>query len=158
MLAARFRLGAHNVRIYNEGERRAVELHLEMDESLDLEEAHRQATQFENELQKAVPGLARVDTHLEPRGDGTSTRRAEPAGQRNIEAALAEFLRAHKIAAHPHDVRVKEVGGELAVSLHFTLDGATSIAEAHQLTEQLEAHLRQRVPNVGRVVIHPEPQ
>ena len=32
------------------------------------------------------------------------------------------------------------------------------IGDAHDLTVALEAHLRARVPNVGRVVIHVEPR
>jgi divalent metal cation (Fe/Co/Zn/Cd) transporter len=32
-----------------------------------------------------------------------------------------------------------------------------AITDAHELTEQLEKHVRARVPSVGRVVIHVEP-
>ena len=33
-------------------------------------------------------------------------------------------------------------GGELAVSFHCTLDAATAITEAHELTVRLEEYLR----------------
>ena len=34
----------------------------------------------------------------------------------------------------------------------------TPIAEAHSLTEHIESRLRRRVPDLGRVVIHVEPE
>ena len=74
VLAARHGLGAHGIRIYqDEAGRRAVELHLEVSESLSLEKAHQQATTFEEELRKAIPEMARIVTHLEPTGDASST-------------------------------------------------------------------------------------
>jgi cation diffusion facilitator family transporter len=157
VLAARHHLGAHGIRIYEEAAERSLELHLEVSESLDLEQAHRQATEFERDLRQSVPGLKRIVTHLEPAGDDAATLRAEPAGQVPIRRVLEEFLEAYPLRARPHDMRVQMAGGELAVSFHCTLDAATAITEAHDFTVRLEEYLRGRVPNLGRVVIHVEP-
>ena len=56
-----------------------------------------------------------------------------------------------------HDVSVQQTGDELAVSCHCTLDPGTTITDAHQLSERMEAYLRGKVAQVGRVVIHVEP-
>ena len=157
ILAARHGLGAHGIRIYEEHDRRSIELHLEVSESLDLEQAHAQATDFERELRRKAAYLDRIVSHIEPSGDSSATRRAEPAGQAQVEQALAEFLAADAAAPAIHDVKVQLAGGELAVSFHCTLDPATKITDAHVLTEQIESHLRQQIPNLGRVVIHVEP-
>jgi len=158
VLAARHGLGAHGIRIYEEDGRRSVELHLEVDQSLVLEEAHRHATDFERALRQAVPGLRRIVTHIEPAGDAASTIQAEPAGQLRVQAVLTEFLQANPIPVRPHDVQVQAAGGELAVSFHCTLDAGTAITEAHGFTVRLEEYLRARIPNLGRVVIHVEPE
>jgi divalent metal cation (Fe/Co/Zn/Cd) transporter len=157
ILAARHGLGAHGIRFYQDVGGRSVELHLEVDESLDLEEAHRQATEFERALRNAFPDLARIITHLEPKGDDTATVQAEPAGKREIEAFIAEFVRKEREFLEPHDLIVQAAGDELAVSFHCTLDPSISITDAHELTVRLEDYLRGRVPNLGRVVIHVEP-
>ncbi|MGA2035005.1 MAG: cation-efflux pump, partial [Thermoguttaceae bacterium] len=78
-LAARLGLGAHGIRLYEQDRQRWLELHLEVNESLSLEEAHRQASAFESDLRARVPELDRIVTHLEPAGDSTSILRAEPA-------------------------------------------------------------------------------
>jgi cation diffusion facilitator family transporter len=158
VLAARHGLGAHGIRIYEEDGRRSVELHLEVDQSLVLEEAHRQATDFERALRQAVPGLRRIVTHIEPAGDAASTIQAEPAGQLRVQAVLTEFLQANPIPVRPHDVQVQAAGGELAISFHCTLEAGTAITDAHDFTVRLEEYLRARIPNLGRVVIHVEPE
>ena len=157
LVASRHGLGAHGVRVYDESGHRSLELHLEVNEALTLEEAHRQATGFEEEIRGAIPDLARVITHLEPAGSASSLVRAETAGAAEIERAIREFLDESTVALKPHEIRVQRTGEELAVSFHCTLDAETAVTAAHELTEQLEKHLRARVPELGRVVIHVEP-
>ena len=157
LLAARHGLGAHGIRIYEEHGQRWLELHLEVSDALLLDEAHRQATEFERTLRKSLPEFKRIVTHIEPTGDAAATIRSEPAGQLQVQEAIGEFLQDYPLRVKPHDVRVQLAGGELAVSFHCTLDPATAITAAHDLTVRLEEHLRSRVPGLGRVVIHVEP-
>ena len=158
LLAARHGLGAHGIRIYEENRQRWLELHLEVSESLLLDEAHRQATEFERALRKSLPGVTRIITHIEPTGDAAATVRGQPAGQLQVQKAIADFLADYGLPVHVHDVRVQAAGGELAVSFHCTLAPATAITEAHALTVRLEEYLRAHVPGLGRVAIHVEPE
>jgi cation diffusion facilitator family transporter len=157
LLAARHSLGAHGIRIYEEHGQRWLELHLEVSDSLLLDEAHRQATEFERALRQSLPEIKRIVTHIEPTGDAAATIRTEPAGQLQVQQAIGEFLQNYPLRVKPHNVRVQLAGGELAVSFHCTLDAATAITQAHDLTVRLEEHLRSKVPGLGRVVIHVEP-
>jgi divalent metal cation (Fe/Co/Zn/Cd) transporter len=157
VLAARHGLGAHGIRVYKENRLRSLELHLEVSESLDLEQAHQQVTEFETELRGTVAELDRVVTHIEPAGDASATREAMPARGSQVQEALQQFLAAEPVAAAVHDLKAQWAAGELAVSLHCTLDAATTITDAHDLTQRMEAHLRAQVPNLGRVLIHVEP-
>ena len=144
LLAARHGLGAHGIRIYEENRQRWLELHLEVSDSLLLDEAHRQATEFERALRKSLPGVTRIITHIEPTGDAAATVRGQPAGQLQVQKAIGDFLADYGLPVHVHDVRVQAAGGELAVSFHCTLDPATAITEAHALTVRLEEYLRPR--------------
>jgi len=157
VLAARRGLGAHGVRIYEQEGKRSIELHLEVNESLRLEEAHRLATLFEEDLRARVPGLARIVSHIEPAGEATATIHTQDVSESAVRKAIREFLVERGFALHPHEVKVQRTKGELAVSFHCALAPETAITDAHELTEQLEKHLRARLPDVGRVVIHVEP-
>jgi divalent metal cation (Fe/Co/Zn/Cd) transporter len=122
-----------------------------------LDEAHRQATEFERALRNSVPGVTRIVTHIEPVGDSAATIRSQPAGQLQVQKAIGEFLEDYPLRVAPHDVRVQMAGGEMAVSFHCTLDAATAITAAHDFTVRLEEYLRAHVPGLGRVVIDVEP-
>jgi cation diffusion facilitator family transporter len=158
LLAARHGLGAHGIRIYEEDQQRWLELHLEVSESLLLDEAHRQATEFERSLRKSLPGVTRIITHIEPTGDAVATIRGQRAGQSELQKAIADFVKDYPLPVQAHDVRVQQVGGELAVSCHCALDASTAITAAHDFTVRLEEYLRAHVPGLGRVVIHVEPK
>ncbi|MBN2578329.1 MAG: cation diffusion facilitator family transporter [Pirellulales bacterium] len=158
VLAARRGLSAHGVRIYEDQGQQWLELHLEVSSELRLDEAHQQATQFEQALREEIPGLQRIVTHIEPAGDATATFAAEPVGESGVKRVLNEFIQEHRLAIHPHQIHVQQTGEELSVSLHCMLDPATAITDAHDLTVRLEDYLRQRIPDLGRVVIHVEPR
>ena len=157
-IAARQGLGAHGIRIVREEHRRALELHLEVSDSLSLEEAHREATEFETSLRAQAPEITRIVTHLEPAGDASATVQVEPASEAAVRQAIHEFVAANPVPARPHEYRVQSAEGQLMVSFHCALDAEIPITAAHDWTEQLERHLRQRIPQLGRVVIHVEPR
>lgn len=157
LLAARLGMGAHALRIYHHGDLRSLELHLEVDEHLTLEEAHRQASEFEETLYQMVPALARVVTHLEPAGENQATQRGRPVDAGPVRQVIREFLATEHLAVKPHNLTVQQVGGELAISFHCVMAPSTPITEAHDFTLRLENYLRTQMPDVGRVVIHVEP-
>jgi cation diffusion facilitator family transporter len=174
VLARRQGMGAHAIRIYHDrpslsdtgtsadGDPQRVslgiELHLEVPESLDLHQAHDRATEFERQLRADVPGVERIVTHLEPAGDVAATCQAEPAGQLEVYRLLSEFADQHPTPIRPHDVRVHDRGDHYDISFHCGLAPGTNITDAHRRTEQIEEFLRQRLPGLGRVVIHVEPE
>jgi divalent metal cation (Fe/Co/Zn/Cd) transporter len=158
MLAARHGLGAHGIRLYEQDSQRWLELHLEVSESLSLEQAHRQATEFEHDVRESMPGVTRIVSHLEPAGDITSVVQAEPADETQVKAALEEFFRSHHLDVKLHNIEVQRVAGELQVSFHFRLSPDTMIADAHDFTVRVEDFLRGRIEKLGRVVIHVEPK
>jgi len=157
LLAARNGLGAHGIRVYFQAGRRSVGLHVEVDESLTLREAHDQVTAFEKALRRVLPDLDEIQSHIEPRGDASAMHHALSTDERPIQTALEDLQRESTLRWEAHDLRVQKVHGELAVSFHVVLEPETSIADAHHLTEQVEKGLRERVPNLGRITIHVEP-
>ncbi|MFA6029098.1 MAG: cation-efflux pump [Elusimicrobiota bacterium] len=158
ILAARRGLGAHAVRVYEEEGKRSVELHLEVAEDLSVSEAHAEADAFEEDLRSSFPALENVVTHLEPAGEAAATKKAETVGEARVQDELLEFCKRQHVPANLHDLKVRLSGGELSVSMHCALDAATGIRDAHDFTEQLEKHLRERVSGLGRVLIHVEPK
>jgi len=159
LLAARHGLGAHGIRIYDlsAGGGHVLELHLEVSDSLNVNQAHEQATAFEQELRQSLPGIDQVVTHIEPTGEDIVRRQATAADEAQVWRLLQRLPEEIGFDCHPHKVVLQRVMGELLLSFHCTMNPAAPITDAHTLTEKIESLLRRQVPNLGRVVIHVEP-
>jgi cation diffusion facilitator family transporter len=155
--AARLGIGAHAVHVHDVLGKSSVELHLEVSGTLTVAAAHEQASAFEKALREAVPGIERIVTHLEPDGDPPVRPEVNPALEQDVLAILEEVTRAQPGRCLPHDIKVEQVGEDLLISFHCTVDGDLAIAEAHDFTERVESILRSRLRRVSRVVIHVEP-
>lgn len=76
-----------------------------------------------------------------------------PAGvEQNIRAAVE----AVQGVCDCHDIRVRRSGSVLFVDLHVLVDGAQTLAQAHHLTETIEAAIHHISPGAD-VTVHPEP-
>lgn len=157
LLAARFGMGAHSLRLYDVLGERTLELHVEVKDTLSLEEAHTQVTQFEEAARTALPGINEIVTHIEPSGDAAATRQVSLVGKKQIIEIIQRIVAQRGLHCVPHDIVVHRVDNELSVSFHCLYDADTPIIDAHEITEKLEKALRAQVPGLGRVVIHLEP-
>jgi cation diffusion facilitator family transporter len=156
-IAERLALHVHDINVVQVLGSRSVELHLEVPDSLNVADAHAQATAFEQALWENLPGLGAVVTHIEPAGPGVVTDHADPEEMDLVLDVLHEIAHDETLRCDPHNVTVRREGDELGVSLHCGVDPNTAITAAHALTERVERGLRARLPSLGRIVIHVEP-
>ncbi len=158
LLADRLGLSVHDLHIYRMPDGYHVDLDLEVAGDLSLEEAHRVATQFES-LQRELPQIAGGETHIEvaavgPQGKGTEVT----ADYGDLVAQVQAAAEACEDVSHCHDVRVRQVAGDLYVSLHCTCPGDLPMEEAHRRTAQLERRLHEALPEVAHFLVHIEPE
>jgi len=107
-------------------------------------QGHAAADRVEEALHRALPG-SDVVVHVEP-GDEAALR----------ERALAAALVVPRVR-EVHNLSVLSVGDGTEISLHLKLPGELSLDEAHAVAEQVEAAIREAVPEVAGVQTHIEP-
>ena len=156
-VATRHNFNVHDVSVQDLGGRLHVEQHLELDEQLSMKEAHDRVTLLESEIQKDVPEISSILTHIE-----SEPSTIEPGDEVVRDAALERKLKAI-VAGFPevldvHDVAVKHVRGRLYVSCHCTFNDELSLARVHDVQTEVEIRFKQAAPELFRVLIHPEPQ
>jgi divalent metal cation (Fe/Co/Zn/Cd) transporter len=146
----------HDVSIQDLNGRLHVEQHLELDERLSLKQAHDRVTILENEIQKDVPGISSILTHIE-----SEPSTIEPGEEVLQDEALKQKLKSVQ-AEFPeildmHDIEVKRVRGRLYVSCHCTMPDELPLSRVHDIQTDLEIRFKQTAPELFRVLIHPEP-
>ncbi len=157
-IAARRGLDAHSIHVFHHADGIAIELHLEVDRSLCVEEAHKLASGFEDDLRAACPSCVRIVTHIEPAGSADAYRVCDGATRERVENAAGTAALDSGFTARAHDFEIRHADGGLDVSFHVATRPDANIADAHLRVERLETLLRSRMPELRRVSIHLEPE
>jgi cation diffusion facilitator family transporter len=169
VIAARLGLAVHEISADQLDGRLFIEMHMEVDEHLSLKEAHRRATELEDEIRK-LPGVAassknraeaKVNIHIEPLGTHIASvdgQRGEMTGLgRAIENYINTLQREFHELVDCHEVHVRQVEHKILVSCHCAMDGSLPITQIHDVTGELELRVKEHFPQIARVTIHPEP-
>ena len=134
-----------------------IELHLEVDETQSLREAHHAATELEEDIRAAADSEAIVNIHIEPLGAGIP----DAEEMKELGEAVQNFLNSlspeYPELVDCHDVRVRSVEHKTLVSCHCAMDGRLPITDVHDLTAILESRVKAQFPQIYRLTIHPEP-
>jgi cation diffusion facilitator family transporter len=133
-----------------------VELHLEVDEHLTLREAHRRATELEEDI-LSEGGVGGVNIHIEPLGAQIAAAGEERELSAAVQSFVNEVLGQYKDHVNLHEVIVRRAEHRIIVSCHCGMDGSLPITQVHDLTEAIQDRVKERFPQVFEVNIHPEP-
>ncbi len=160
-VAQRKGLAIHDVTASQQNGKMFIELHLEVDENLSLRDAHRQASELEEEILNIRGGSADVNIHIEPLGRHIATPDAGIGEMEQLSRMIEEFINIlpaeYDELVNCHDVRVRQVEHRILVSCHCTMKGALPITQVHDVTAALEDRVKEKFPQIARVTIHPEP-
>jgi cation diffusion facilitator family transporter len=156
-IAQRRGLAVHELSAHHYEGHLFIELHLEVNEDASLRDAHRQATELEEEIQSATDPGTRVNIHIEPLG----ARIVGAEEMKELSRAVQGFLNSLP-AEYPelvdcHEVHVRSVEHRILVSCHCAMDGSLPITQVHDFTALLEGRVKERFPQIYRLTIHPEP-
>jgi cation diffusion facilitator family transporter len=157
LMATRRGLGAHAIRINQMADGLSLELHLEVEDDLDLIEAHNVVSLFEEDLRQELPEVKLITTHIEPDNDIDREHPATLEDYRKVKNTLEKVFSEDIRLSQYHDLRVESVGDRLQISFHLYNDPHVPITEAHTMAERIEQSIRLIIPDLGRVVIHMEP-
>ncbi|MCS7306441.1 MAG: cation-efflux pump [Thermoguttaceae bacterium] len=158
-VAGRHGLAAHAIQLVEHAGQQTLQLHLEVPAHLSLEQAHGQATACENELQAVLPGIGRIVSHLEPTASSQPTQALPVSWEKSkLFVLIQQIAQSCQPQASVHDLQLLESQEGVSLAFHCTLPGQTSIAQAHDLAEMIEKHLRAALPRLSQVTIHVEPE
>lgn len=148
----------HEVTAYEVEGRVIVNLDMEVDPNLSLVVAHEQATRLEHAILQQLPAVQEVNIHIEPLLKGVESGNQATLDRAQIEHRLMKIARKTPGVLDCHSVEAHQVGENVVVSMHCTVEAQLSVARVHDLTEILEFKFRQAFPQIFKVSIHAEPR
>jgi cation diffusion facilitator family transporter len=154
-------LAIHDVSALQQEGKLFIELHLEVDEKLSLRDAHRQATELEEEIHQLRDQATDVNIHIEPLGRHIAVPDAGIGEMKQLSGAVENFLNGLTLEydelVNCHDVHTRQVEHRILLSCHCTMKSALPITLVHDVTAALEDRVKEKFPQISRVTIHPEP-
>jgi cation diffusion facilitator family transporter len=161
-VARRSNLAVHDLLVHEVDGQLTLDLHLEVDESLTLDQAHERVNYLEAQIYDEVPEIDVINTHIEGEGAHVATplhsdTLAGPLRERML-IELAQAATAVPDIIDCHDIAIREVDHKIYVSCHCLMDGSLPITQVHDRTVELEALFRKLFPIIYKVTIHTEPE
>jgi cation diffusion facilitator family transporter len=156
-VATRNNLNVHDISVQDVSGKLHVEQHVELDERLVLKDAHDRVSRLESEMKGEIPELSSILTHIESEPATIETSDGPvraPGFERRIQSVTQSFPE----VVDTHDLMFKRVRGRLYLSLHCTMQDDLPLGRVHDIQTAMEGKFRQEVPELFRVLIHPEPQ
>jgi len=156
-VATRNNLNVHDISVQDISGALHVEQHIELDERMSLRDAHDRVTRLEAEMRSEILEIASILTHIESEPATIETSDGmlhAPGFERRLEGITRDFPE----VVDTHELQFKRVGGRLYLSLHCTMQDHLPLARVHDIQTTIEGKIRRELPDVFRVLIHPEPQ
>jgi cation diffusion facilitator family transporter len=145
---------AHDISIFEQQGGASVSLHLKFPADLDLRAAHETAERVEQAI-RARPGVADVQTHLEPLERPLRARSPAP-GDAALAAAVERVVR-ERTGGEPEKVRLLSTDAGHVLFVTLRVAPGESLSDAHRLASELEDDLHQQIDGLADVVVHTEP-
>lgn len=156
-VAARNNIAVHDLSIQLRQGKLHVELHVELDETLPLIEAHSFVSGLEAEILGETPEVDSVLTHIESEPATIELPEEMVEEDRRIEKTMRETAARYNQIIDVHQIKVGRTREHISLSCHCTLPDELPMHRVHETITALEDDFKLACPEVHRVTIHPEP-
>ena len=158
LIASRRNLAIHHLNAQQIGGRLAISFDLEVDGSMPLGEAHDKATDLEDAIRNELGSDAEVESHIEPQPERMLQGRDAPeALTAEVSAALLALAEAHPRLSDVHSIRLRRNEEGLFLHYHCRCSPDDTVEQIHDQIDRIEAGLKDRFPDIRRVIAHAEP-
>jgi cation diffusion facilitator family transporter len=149
--------GVQKVRIHVMDGGLYIAADLEMQPELTLGKAHDISSKLEQSLAERLPNLERVTFHLEADSSRKPIRDVTQELQDMVER-IKQLVETETPARDAHGIVVTDDGSGLTVSLDCRLDPSMSLADSHDVADQIEEAIKISFTEVTQVFVHIEPR
>ena len=158
LVAVRERVAVHHITVQHLADRLALALDLEVEGDLPLAEAHAVADRLEAAIRAEFGAATEIEVHIEPlEPEVTDVAETSEGLRQSYIAALEAAARAIDGLSDIHNVRLRRSERGYVLVAHCRLDPSATVESVHRRVDDLERLVRDRMPDLARVVIHAEP-
>jgi len=153
----------HNISVDILRDKTLIQFHFDLPAETPLGDAHKIASSIEKRIQEEFPIHLRryleVVSHIEPGAIPYAklhSHAARPASQ-DIQSLIEMTLNNTPQIKRWDNLTILQEGINTAISVRAYFEPTMSILQVHHATEEIESEIRKLIPNIKRIIVHPEP-
>jgi len=137
------------------------ELHVEIDDTNDLDLAHKKMSMLEEKIKENIPVITKVNIHLDEPSELLFDTIDVTEKSRELIRHIENILKAKEYLKRFYDIKVVSSNDKLRVSLSCEFVSGMTFEEVHDKVTIMESkiylHIKSLYPNLSNVIIHAEP-
>ncbi len=149
--------GMHGIIVKTVGRRLSISYHIELDSEISVKTAHDIASNLENRIKATLKNVSAIVSHLEPTTETLESVYYNTEKLSRMRNEIARIAQEFQSVRSVHETQILTRDGRYSITLHCTVDGLTSLAEAHGIATQMEEKIKTIDTNIEQVTIHCEP-
>ena len=158
LIASRRNLAIHHLTVQQISGKRAISFDLEVDGAMPLGAAHETATKLEDAIRRELGSDVEVESHIEPQPERLlKGRRESETLTGEVTRTLMELAARHERLTEIHNIRLRRNEEGLFLHYHCRCLPEQSVERVHDDIDRVEAGLKERYPDIRRVIAHAEP-
>lgn len=156
IIAANQAVSIHKISIQTIKNKKYVSFDLEVERNLKLNSANEKAVKFEEIIHKELGQDIDVNIHVEPIEQAiVSGKQADSALMQAIYNAANE-IKVQVGLKEIHDITARKSNKKIFITMRCVLNKNVPLEKAHQISEQIENFMRDKIPNIEQIVIRME--
>jgi cation diffusion facilitator family transporter len=158
LIASQRNLAIHHLTVQQISGKLAVSFDLEVDGAMPLGEAHETATVLEDAIRRELGSDAEVESHIEPQPERLLEGHDADAGlTADITGTLRTLAGKYKRLTDIHSIRLRQNEEGLFLHYHCRCNASHTVEHIHDDIDRVEAGLKEKYPDIRRVIAHAEP-
>jgi cation diffusion facilitator family transporter len=137
------------------------ELHVEIDDTNDLDLAHKKMSVLEEKIKKEIPVITKVNIHLDEPSELLFETVDVTSNSNELIRHIENILNEKEYLKRYYDIKVISSNEKLRVSLICEFVNGMTFEEVHDKVTIMESkiylHIKGLYPNLANVIIHAEP-
>lgn len=137
------------------------ELHVEIDDTNDLDLAHKKISTLEDKIKNEIPLISKIKIHLDEPSELLFNTTDVTSKSKELIRNIENILKGIKYVKKYYDIKVINSNDKLRISLNCEFDKNFTFEEVHEKVTILESkiylHIKELYPNLSNVIIHAEP-
>lgn len=158
-VASKHVLSVHSIVVDKLDGKKFISYDLELPGNFTVLEAHEKASHLEKEIQSEIGIDIELYTHI----DSFTFEEKESLNLENdeiikIEKIIKETIKDISVIKNAHNILIRKMGTKIFITMHCDAMGSETLESAHRGSSKLKFLIKEKLSEVGGVVVHVEPE